>query len=108
MLLTSEQNKHVWCLRLTVLPYFLMCSMSNALFVIKSNTIVISGNCYYVDTPKTKFRRISTPFPRTFFDVISMVEKFTLFPRTFFDVISFIEISTVFLRTFFDIILMFE
>ena len=80
---------------------------------------------YYVDTSKTKFRRISTSFPRTFFNVISMfekstsfprtffnvvsmVKKSTLFPHTFFDVISFVEISTVFILTFFDVILMVE
>ena len=48
----------------------------------------------------------STSFPRTFFDIISMVEKSTLFPRTFFDVISMVEICTLFLLTFFDVILM--
>ena len=63
---------------------------------------------YYVDTSKNKFWRISTSFPCTFFDVISMVEKSTSFPRTFFDVISMVEISTVFLLTFFDVILMVE
>ena len=50
-------------------------------------------------------------FPRRFhvlFDVISMVQKFTLFSHTFFDVISFVEISMVFLLTFFDLILMVE
>ena len=78
---------------------------------------------YYVDTSKTKFRRISTSFPRTFFDVIWLIEKSTLFPRTFFDVISMVvkstlfpltsfdviwlvEISKLFLLTFFDVILM--
>ena len=45
-------------------------------------------------------------FLRTFFDVISMVEKSTLFPYTFFDVISLIEKSILFLRTFFDVISM--
>ena len=34
---------------------------------------------YYVDTLKTKFQRFSTSFPRTFFDVISMVQKLTSF-----------------------------
>ena len=34
---------------------------------------------YYVDTSKTKFRQISTSFPRTFVDVILMVEN----PRCF-------------------------
>ena len=29
MLLTSEQNEHVWFLHQAVLPYFPMCSMSN-------------------------------------------------------------------------------
>ena len=49
-----------------------------------------------------------TWFPRTFFDVISMVEKSTWFPRTFFDVISLVEKSTWFPRTFFDVISMVE
>ena len=63
---------------------------------------------YYVDMSKTKFRRISTWFPRTFFDVISLAEKFTWFPRTFFDVISMVEKSTWFPHTFFDVISMVE
>ena len=42
--------------------------------------------------------------PRTFFDVISLVEKSTLFPRTFSDVIWLVEKSTLFPRTFFDVI----
>ena len=50
----------------------------------------------------------STWFPRTFFDVISLVEKSTWFPRTFFDVISMVEKSTLFPRTFFDVISMVE
>ena len=61
---------------------------------------------YYADTSKTKFRRISTWFPRTFFDVISMVEKSTWFPHTFFDLISMVEICTLFLLSFFDVILL--
>ena len=44
----------------------------------------------------------STLFPRTLFDVISLVEKSTLFPRTFIGVISLVENSTLFPRTFFD------
>ena len=39
-----------------------------------------------------------------FVDVISMVEKSMLFPRTFLDVISLVEM--LFLLTFFDVILM--
>ena len=40
-------------------------------------------------------------FPRTFFDVTSMVEKpSTLFPRTFFDVTSMVEKPTLYPRTF--------
>ena len=46
--------------------------------------------------------------PRTFFDVISLVEKSTLFPRTFFDVISIDEKSTLFPRYFFDVISLVE
>ena len=61
---------------------------------------------------------------RSFFEVISMVEKSTLFPPTFsgvislikknrrfhvlFTMISLVEISTVFLLTFFLVILMVE
>ena len=63
---------------------------------------------YYVDTSKTKFRRISTWFQRTFFDVISLVEKSTWFLRTLFDVISMVEKSTWFPRTFFDVTSMVE
>ena len=55
---------------------------------------------YYVDTLKTKFRRVSTSFPHTFFGVISMVNKSTSFPRTFFDVILMAEKSTSFPHTF--------
>ena len=63
---------------------------------------------YYVDTLNTKFRRISTSFPCHFhfFDVISLIEKFTSFPRTFFDVNLIAEESTLFTSTFFDEILM--
>ena len=63
---------------------------------------------YYIDTSKTNFRRISTSLPRTFFDVISLVEKSMLFSRTSFDVISMVEKSTLFPRTFFDVISMVE
>ena len=63
---------------------------------------------YYIDTLKTKFRRISTSFPHTFFDVISLVEKSMLFPRTFCGVILLVEKSTLFTRTFFDVILLVE
>ena len=49
--------------------------------------IDVDSTWIYVDTSKTKFGRISTLFPRTFYDVTSMTKKFTLFPRTFFDVI---------------------
>ena len=47
-------------------------------------------------------------FPRTFFDVISLIERSTLFPRTFFDVISMTDKSTLFPRTFVDLISMVE
>ena len=57
-------------------------------------------------TSKTKVRHILTPFPRTFFDVISMIEKSTLLPRTLFDVISMVKKSTLSPRTLFDIISM--
>ena len=96
-----------------------------------SNTyLTAKSSCEYptgsprriVFTSKGKFRQISASFPRTFFDIISMVKKSTLFPRTFFDVISLVEkytlfprtflevislaeISTIFSRTFFDVIL---
>ena len=50
----------------------------------------------------------STWLPRTFFDVILLFEKFTWFPRTFLDVISMVEKSTWFPRTFFDVISMVE
>ena len=46
-------------------------------------------------------------FPRTSFDVISLVEKSTLFPRTFFNVISLVQKSMLF-PPFFDVILMVE
>ena len=74
---------------------------------------------YYVDTSKSKFRRISTSFPRifrcnfanwksasfpcTFFVVISLVEKSTLFPRTFINAISLVEKSTLLPRTCFEV-----
>ena len=63
---------------------------------------------YYFDTSKTKFRRISTSFPCTFFDVISLVEKSSLFPRTFFGVISLVKISTLFPCILFDVISLVE
>ena len=47
-------------------------------------------------TTKTKFRRISTSFLRTFFGVISMVENSIVFLLTFFDVILMVEKSTSF------------
>ena len=47
----------------------------------------------------------ATSSPRTFFDVISLVEVSTFFPRTFFDVISLVEKSTFFPLIFFDLIL---
>ena len=46
----------------------------------------------------------STSFPRTFFDVILLVEKSTLFPGTFFDVISIVKKSILFPHKFFDAI----
>ena len=51
---------------------------------------------YYVYTSKTKFQRISTLFPRTFFEKISLFQISTLFPSTFFKVISMIKKSTLF------------
>ena len=51
---------------------------------------------YYVYTSKTKFQRISTLFPRTFFEKISLFQISTLFPSTFFNVISMIKKSTLF------------
>ena len=79
-----------------------------------SNThLAAKSSCEYptgsprriVFASKGKFRQISASFPRTYFDVISMVKKSTLFPRTFLEVISLAEISTIFSRTFFDVIL---
>ena len=65
---------------------------------------------YYVNTSKTKFRRISTRHfrVRTFFDVTSMVEKSTLFPRTLFDLILMVKKSTLFSRTVIGVISMVE
>ena len=40
--------------------------------------------------------RKSTSFPRTFFDVISMIEKSMLFPRTLLGLILMVEKSTLF------------
>ena len=57
---------------------------------------------YYVDTSKSKFRQISTLFPRTFFDVISLVKISTAFLLTFFNLILMVKKSTLFARTFFD------
>ena len=74
--------------------------------------------CKFADQKSTSFPRTffdvisvvkkSTFFPVTFFTVISLVEKSTLLPRTFFDVISLVEISTMFLLISFDLILMAE
>ena len=61
---------------------------------------------YFFDV--TSLVKKYTFFPRTFFDVISMVEKSTWFPKIFFDVISIVEKSTLFPLTFFDVILMVE
>ena len=55
---------------------------------------------YYVDTWKSKFRRISKPFGRTVFDIISLIEKSMSFLHTFFAVISLVEKSTLFPHTF--------
>ena len=76
---------------------------------------------YVEDQISTNFHVISTYFfdltsliekftslPRTFFDIISLVEKTTLFPHTFFGVISLVEKSSLFTLTFFDVILMVE
>ena len=107
MLLTSEQNKHVWRLHLTVLPYFLMCSMSNALFVVKSNTVVISGNCYYVDTPKTNIstnlHAISTYFFRRNFDGRKIHVVSTYFFQCNFFHRNIDCVSTYFFRHNFDV-----
>ena len=43
-------------------------------------------------------------FPRTFFDLISIVKKSTLFARTFFDVISMVGKSTLLPFTFFHVV----
>ena len=48
--------------------------------------------------------RKSTSFPRTFFDVISMIEKSMLFPRTLLGLILMVEKSTLFPRTFVSVI----
>ena len=48
---------------------------------------LVDSTWILVDTSKNKFRRISTSFSRTFFDVISLVENFTWFPHTFWDAI---------------------
>ena len=69
---------------------------------ISTNFHVISAYFFDVISMVEKF----TWFPRTFFDVISMVEKSTWFPHTFFDVISMVEICTLFLLSFFDVILL--
>ena len=76
---------------------------------------------YVEDQISTNFHVISTYFfdvisliekftshPRTFFDITSLVEKSTLFPRTFFGVISLVKNSSLFTRTFTDVILMVE
>ena len=85
------------------------------------NKVDVDINRYVEDQISTNFHVIlrtffdvismvekSTLFPRPFFDVISMYEKSTLFPLPFFDVISLVEISTVFLTTFFYVTLMVE
>ena len=59
---------------------------------------------YVKDQISTNFQS----FPRTFFDVISLVETSTLFSSTFFDVISMVEKSTLFSLTFLNVILMVE
>ena len=61
--------------------------------------------------PRTFFEVVSLVeksrwFPCSFFDVISMVEKSTLFPSTFIGVITMVEICTLFLLTFFSVTLM--
>ena len=62
MLLTSEQKEHVWRLHQAVLPYFLMCSMSN--FILNKicnkkkhnflSTVIESQLSVIWDTTKTK------------------------------------------------------
>ena len=68
------------------------------------NKVDVDINGYVEDQISTNFHVVS----RTFFDVISMVEKSTLFPRPFFDVISMYEKSTSFARSFFDVISLVE
>ena len=70
---------------------------------------LISMNFHFIST--YFFEVISliekfTSFSRIFFGVITMVQKSTFFPRTFFGAISLVEISTFFSRTFFDVISM--
>ena len=59
---------------------------------------------YVEDQISTNFHVISTYF----FDVISLIEKYTSFPRTFFGVISMVQKSTLFSLNFFDVTLIFE
>ena len=66
----------------------------------------ISTNFYIIST--NFFAGISLLFPRTFLNVISMVEKSTLFLRFFFGVVSLVKKSTLFPLTFFDVTLMVE
>ena len=44
MLLTSEQNKHIWGLHQAVLLYFLMSSMPN--FILNKISNKTQHNCY--------------------------------------------------------------
>ena len=59
---------------------------------------------YVEDQISTNFHVISTYF----FDVISLIKKYTSFPRTFFGVISMVQKSTLFSLDFFDVTLMIE
>ena len=59
---------------------------------------------YVEDQISTNFHVISTYF----FDVISLIKKYTSFPRTFFGVISMVQKSTLFSLNFFDVTLMIE
>ena len=66
-----------------------------------------------IENPRTFFVVISlveksTLFPRTFINAISLVEKSTLLPRTCFEVTSMDEKSTFFPSTFFDVISLVE
>ena len=58
---------------------------------------------YYVYTSKTKFQRISTLFPRTFFEKISLFQTSTLFPITSFFRRNFVGPKVLVVSTYFFI-----